>query len=374
MAKSRRFEELDIARALPLLLLPVVHVYEEMESIDSLPESIVTNNEWILTLCTLMPSIFMIFLGANIVFSSRTTAKSLFVRGWKMLGVGLLLDVVRFGIPITSYCIVNQDWTDFFDEFLYYTAVSDIYDFVGLAFLAFALFKKLDLSKMKMFVIAAVLLIADMLIPNFSTGNDFVDAILGCFIWMNEDSCFNFMQWLIFPVIGYIFGDLYKNFATEDDRKCFVKKMLGVSVVGLIGMWFSLASYGIDPLLVITSPMNEYITDIPNVIMLVFEAGIWVALVYFAYMKFKDAKVTRFLVNISKSIMTYYVVQWVIIGWIEYFINGFAPDESFPQFTTLSFWLTIVGTIVLSVVITLAYAKFKENRKAKKLAAQPVAA
>ena len=372
MAKSRRFEELDIARALPLLLLPVVHVYEEMESIDSLPESIVTNNEWILTLCTLMPSIFMIFLGANIVFSSRTTAKSLFVRGWKMLGVGLLLDVVRFGIPITSYCIVNQDWTDFFDEFLYYTAVSDIYDFVGLAFLAFALFKKLDLSKMKMF--AAVLLIADMLIPNFSTGNDFVDAILGCFIWMNEDSCFNFMQWLIFPVIGYIFGDLYKSFATEDARKCFVKKMLGVSVVGLIGMWFSLASYGIDPLLVITSPMNEYITDIPNVIMLVFEAGIWVALVYFAYMKFKDAKVTRFLVNISKSIMTYYVVQWVIIGWIEYFINGFAPDESFPQFTTLSFWLTIVGTIVLSVVITLAYAKFKENRKAKKLAAQPVAA
>lgn len=355
----RRFEELDIARALPLLLLPVVHMYEEMESIDQITESFVTGNEWILKLCTLMPSVFMICLGANIVFSRKSTAQQLFKRGIHFIIFGVVLNFMRFGIPSLLYL----PWTAGpLLECIYYTLTPDIYDFVGMAFLFFALFKKLKLSSLQILLISVGLLTLDAVIPNFETSNTYLNGFLGRFIWMDGDSCFPVLTWMIFPAIGYCFGEVYKRFRSEEDRKHFVTQILGVSVVGIVSVFVWMYTYQLDPILLATSPANDSITDLVNVVILSFEAGIWFAVIYFLYMKIRGSSFCNKIVHLSKRIVPFYVIQWVIIGWAEWGIGNSYTGEG-RIFNTYTFWAASIATIIISIwgAMLLEKVKFSER-------------
>lgn len=362
--KKRRFEELDLARSLPLLLLPLVHVYEEFESIDALPESLLNGYTWILYLCNLMPSVFMILMGANMYFSRKSTAGDLFKRGLTFLGIGVALNFFRFIIPSIITSIINGDAEAVIGEYgsLYYTLTPDIYDFVGLAFLAFAVFKKFNFSPLEILLSSIGLLTLDVVIPQFTIDNTYLSGFIGRFIYMDEDSCFPLSTWLIFPAIGYCFGYFYKNFETEEIRKTFVKRMFWVSLVGVLAMWFSLTDYELDALTIMTSPANEYITDLPNVIMLTFLAGIWFAMFYFIYFKVKDTKISKILVIISKGILPFYIAQWVIIGWAEYLTDGLVED---PQMGYGLFWTLAIATIIISSIVAIVNNKIKENKKLK---------
>lgn len=120
-----------------------------MESVYALPESLLEEYSWILYLCNLMPSIFMILMGANIYFPRKTTAKDLFKRSLTFIVIGFALNFFRFIIPTIITSIINGNADAIFGEYgtLYYTLTPDIYDFVGLAFIVFAIFKKLDMSR-----------------------------------------------------------------------------------------------------------------------------------------------------------------------------------------------------------------------------------
>lgn len=360
---KRRFEELDLSRALPLLLLPLVHVYEEFESIDALPDSILSGYHWILYLCNLMPSIFMILMGANMYFSRKSTAKDMLKRGVTFMGIGVALNFFRFIIPSIITSIINGDPEAVIGEYgsIYYTLTPDIYDFVGLAFIAFAIFKKFNFSPLAILLSSTGLLTLDIVIPQFSTDISFVDGFIGRFIYMDVDSCFPLSTWLIFPAIGYCFGCVYKNFETEELRKKFVKRMFWVSLTGLLSMWFSLENYSLGALKVMTSPSNEYITDLPNVIMLTFLAGIWFSMFYFIYFKVKNTKVSQTLVVISKGILPFYITQWIIIGWAEYLADGLADE---PMLSYATFWILTIASIIISAAAAIIVSKRKEKKKA----------
>lgn len=364
---KRRFEELDLSRSLPLLLLPLVHVYEEFESIDGLPEDMISGYKWILYLCNLMPSIFMILMGANMYFSRKSTAADLIKRGFKFLLIGVALNFFRFIIPSIITSIINGDAEAIIGEegTLYYTLTPDIYDFVGLAFIAFGIFKKFNFSPLAIMLTSVSMVTIDTIIPEFDTGSVYFNGFLGRFIYMDADSCFPLMTWLIFPAIGYCFGYFYKNFETEEIRKTFVKRMFWVSLVGLLAMWFSIVSYDLDALQVMTSPANEYITDIPNVIMLTFLAGIWFALFYFIYFKVKDTKICKLLVIISKGILPFYIAQWIIIGWAEYLTDGLIEDDARPFISYPIFWILTIVTIIISSAVAVICNNRKEKKKQK---------
>lgn len=359
---KRRFEELDLARSLPLLFLPLGHIYEEFSYIKALPENLVSNYSWILNLGCLVPSIFMILMGANIHLSRKSTAENLFKRGIILLVMGVALNFFRIIFPFIIVSIIHGNLKEIIGESssLYFTLTSDIYDFAGLAFIVFAFFKKFDFSRLAIILSSIVLLTLDVVIPQFSTGSKYLDGFLGRFIYMNEDSYFPLSTWLVFPAIGYYFGYFYNNFETEDIRKSFVKKTFWVSLVGVFAMWFSLTNYKLDALTIITSPANEYITDLPNVIMLTLLDGIWFAMFYFIYFKMKDTKICKFLVKISKLIIPFYIAQWIIIGWTEYFVKDFIEGAWIGHGL---FWTFTIVTTIISAIIAIIYNKIKENQR-----------
>jgi len=361
--KSRRFEELDLARSIPLLLLPLVHVYEEFETIDAFSENFSKSYHWVLYLCTLMPSVFMLLMGANVRFSRRTTPEFLIHRGIYLLIVGVLLNIFRFVIPSIIIAIIARDADGIIGEkgTLYYTLTPDIYDFAGLAFILLGLLKKLNTSPLMIILLSIIMITIDTIIPDFSTGSSHLDGFIGRFIYMNEDSCFPLMNWFIFVAIGYYVGKFYKGFETEERRKQFNKKMFLVSFSVVIAFWFVLRSYNLDPLLIMTSPANAYITDFTNVIMLTFLAGLWFAIFYFIYFKIKETKICKFLVVISKEILPFYCWQWIIIGWAEYMCEHFV--ETTEYFNHFIFWGIVIATIVATTLITILNLKRKQRKR-----------
>ena len=347
---------MDAVRAIALLFLPIIHVYEEMELIGTLSAEALSSCKWVLTLCVYAPSVFMICFGANLFFAREKTPAEYAKRGLKFLLIGVGLNVVRFLIPSMISLAMGKA-----DRVL--VAVNnilgcDIYDFVGLFLLVFALFKKLRLSDFAMLIVSMILLLLNTLIQPVSVEGP-AAYFIGRFLYVNSNSCFPLLSWTIFPVLGYCFGRIYKGFQAEKDRRRFVLRLLLFTYVMYCALFYTFRSYRLNPNLIELSPANSYITDYGNVMMLVCIAGMMIGLIYLAYMKWPESRPIKALEILSAVIMPFYLIQWVIIGWMEELMVAF----DFPQgaIGPGAFYAISLGITLVTIILAKAFGE-KINR------------
>ena len=342
----KRYGELDIVRAISLLFLPIIHVFEEMEAIDTLSPSALSSCRWVLSLCVYAPSVFMICFGANLYFAKEKTPAEYAKRGVKFLLIGVSLNVVRFLLPALIFGNPEE-----IKEGLYCILECDIYDFVGAFLLVFALFKKLKLSDFTMLIVSMIMLLINTLLPPIHI-NSALDCFLGRFIYVNYTSCFPILSWTIFCIIGYCFGKIYRSFQKEQDRKKFLIRLMIFGYVMYCALYYTFKSYHLDPYLIELSPENSYITDYSNVMMLVCIAGMVIPIVYFVYMRWSESKPIKALLRLSNVIMPFYLFQWILVGWMEESMVAFNfPNGSIGTgaFYAISIGITLV-TILLAKV------------------------
>ena len=345
----KRYSELDAVRAIALLFLPVIHVYEEMELIGTLSAEALSSCKWVLTLCLYAPSVFMICFGANLFFAREKTPAEYAKRGLKFLLIGVGLNVMRFVLPsLISLAMGKKGWVL---NAVNNVLASDIYDFVGVFLLVFALFKKLKLSAFAMLIAAMIMLLINTVIQPVPVEGS-AAYFLGRFFYVNQNSYFPLLSWTIFPITGYCFGKVYRASQSEQERRKFNLRMLIFCYVMYGALFYTFQSYGLNPSLVELSPANSYITDYGNVMMLVCIAGMMIGLIYLAYMKWPESRPMKALLKLSVVIMPFYLIQWVIIGWME----GMMVAFDFPlgkigigAFYALSVGITLV-TIILAKV------------------------
>ena len=342
----KRFSELDVVRAIALLFLPVIHVYEEMELIGTLSAEALSSCEWVLALCVFAPSVFMICFGANLFFAKEKSPAEYAKRGLKFLLIGVGLNVARLLLP--SFISLAMGKPGRVMNAVNNILACDIYDFVGAFLLVFALFKKLRLSGFAMLLVSMLMLLLNTVIPPVQL-EGCLAFFLGRFLYVDETSCFPLLSWTVFPVLGFCFGKIYRSFQTEKDRRRFVLRVLLFSCVLYCAIFFTFRSYGLNPNLIVLSPANSYITDYGNVLMLVCIAGMMIGLVYLAYMKWPESRPVKALRKLSSVIMPFYLIQWVIICWMEELMVAF----DFPQggigvgtYYVLSLGITLVTLIL----------------------------
>lgn len=345
----KRFCELDVVRAVSLLFLPIIHMYEEMELQKTLSADALSSCRWVLALCVYAPSVFMLCFGANLFFAREKTPAEYAKRGLKFLLIGIGLNVVRFFIPALIAAAMGKP-----GEIM--VAVNnilacDIYDFVGAFLLVFALFKKLRLSDFSMLIISMLMLLLNTVIQPVSIEGS-AAYFFGRFFYVDDRSCFPVLSWTIFPILGYCFGKFYRSFQTEKDRRKFVLRMLLFSYVMYCALFYTFKSYRLNPNLIELSPENSYITDYGNVLMLVFIAGMMIGAAYLAYMRWTDSKPIRMLLQLSAVIMPFYLIQWVIIGWTEELMVAFDfPKGSIGigEFYIASLGITLVTALLAKI-------------------------
>ena len=359
--RIHKFGEFDLMKAIAILGLPVVHLLEEGIYDNYVSPEVYKLEAFIVALCIVGPSIFMMCMGFG-MGGARNTPKSLVKQGLRFLSLGAILNLVRWILPSILVLIVRgEPMTEDIYEFF----VSDIYYFVGIFCLFFALMKKLKLSTPNVLVITIVMLTVNTLLtpymPKIVT-NEYLIRIIGNVIYIDETSCFPLLSWAIFPTTGILLGEVLKK-VTDEKRGRIMKDMLLFSPVIFVSYLVSLCIYGHDAMRVMVSPLNSYITDLPNVILMISLALFLFAILYYVCKAIDKSRFMNFMMKISTYIGPFYMLQWVLVAWIYYGMDLFACEEGILTLT----WFIIAAVLVTGICI---YVTVKHGMKATKFLAR----
>lgn len=356
-----KFGEFDLMKALAVLGLPIVHLLEEGIYGNYVSESVYKLEAFIVALCIVGPSIFMMCMGFGLG-GSRSLPQRTLKQGLRFLALGAILNLVRWILPGLLLWAVHGD--PMVDDICYFL-VSDIYFFVGFFLIFYALMLKLKLGTFEILVTTIVMLTVNTLLTPVMSNivtDQYLISIIGNFIYIDDTSCFPLLSWAIFPTTGIFLGDVLKK-ATDEKRALIMKRMLLFSPVVFGSYLVSLSLYGHDIMKVMVSPLNSYITDLPNVILLISLALFLFALLYYVCHVIDKSRFMKFMVKISTYIVPFYMLQWILVSWVFYGMDLFGCEEGV---LTLP-WFVIAATLITGVCI---YASVIHGKRATKFLAR----
>jgi uncharacterized membrane protein len=149
-----------------------------------------------------------------------------------MLGIVALLELFRTVVPCFIEWLIFRDFESI--RYAYQFLCVDIFQFVTLAWLVIALFKKLKLKPVMMILIASLLSVVGQLLRGVSTGSSVGDFAVG-YLWHSHDaSYFPLLNWLIAPVIGYALGHAWLRLR---DKETFFRIVTPISWV-ILALYF----------------------------------------------------------------------------------------------------------------------------------------
>ena len=359
--RIHKFGEFDLMKAIAVLGLPIVHLLEEGIYGNYVSQEVYKLEEFIVALCIVGPSIFMMCMGFS-MGGARNSPKSLARQGIRFLSLGAILNLVRWILPGLLLWIVQG--IPISEEIILFL-VSDIYFFVGIFCLFYALMRKLKLNTYEILVTTLVMLTVNTLLtpvmPEIIT-NEYLIAFVGNFVYVDETSCFPLLSWAIFPTVGILLGEVLKK-VTDERRARIMKHMLLFSPVVFISYLVSLSLYGHDIMKVMVSPLNSYITDLPNVILMVSLALFLFALLYYICIAIDKSRFMSFMMKISTYIVPFYMLQWVLVSWMFYGMYLFECEEGVLTLT----WFAIAAILVTGICV---YVSVKHGMKATKFLAR----
>lgn len=345
--------ELDIAKGFAILFMVWTHVFEELSpDTEGILVTLVRN---ILGGPFAAP-IFMICLGVGICYSRNNKPKDLLKRGLGILGIGFLLNIVRYVLPdLIKYALTNE--SKYLDATFSLFSV-DILQFAGLAFIFFALAKKLNLDNTKLLLIGMLASVLGMILRNFSTGSYVTDQFVG-FIWGTATrTYFPFLNWIIFPIVGVIFGSYLKRCKDKGNFYLRVSPICG----GLMVIYLALTiHFG----LMFTSDGSYFFMGIFDAVFFIVLALAVFGLNYAILNLFSKISFQSFM-RWSKNINAIYYIHWSLIGLIGIFML------IWEKTTSMQFWQgTLIAAILMFVSDRLAvwyldYVKPKLLKKQEK--------
>lgn len=370
-APRTRFEEFDIGRAVAILGLPFVHVLEEFDDLGVFAPGFLEAHIFLLALSALGAPLFMACMGANMVFTRHATPAELAKRGVELLIMGMLLNVARFGLPDALFGSLPGGTHSVGQWWLYELAGSDIYDFAGLCFLCFALFRKLGMGARQILATAAVCLVAGAyVLPALFADPEgtYLTRVLGRLFWVNGYSCFPVLTWLSFPALGYAFGSWFKEAGDDSRRGAGLCRMMPVAAVVFAVTAAFVAASGGDVLHAYASPANDCITDIPNVLLVGSTLVFVAAAMHCLALVLRGGRALAWFVRTSKGIVPYYACQWVIVGWLEVAVEDLGLVETL-QMGEAAFWLLGLAIVLISLQVAKGWLALKARVRARKAAA-----
>ena len=352
-----RFGEFELMKAFAILGLPIVHLIEEGIYANYVSESVHKLEAFIVALCIVGPSIFMMCMGFGIG-GTRNTPRIIMKQGLRFLAFGAILNIARWILPGLLLFFVHG--TPLSEDIFSFFA-SDIYYFVGIFYLFYALMLKLKLSTSEILVVTVVMLTANTLLTPIMSDlvtNFYLIGIIGNIVYIDGTSCFPLLSWAIFPTVGIFLGDVLKK-VTDERRGVIMKHMLIFSPVVFISYLVSLSLYGHDVMKVMVSPLNDYITDLPNVILMISLALFLFAALYYVSNLIDETRFMKFMLKISTNIVPFYMLQWILVSWVFYGMYLFGCEEGV---------LTLPWFIAAAVLITgiCIYVAIKHGMKITK--------
>jgi len=357
---SKRYYDIDLARSFFILVLPLVHVYEYWGSWGEMANILTKSAESVLSpiVCVLTifgAPTFMICMGMNLVFSRNTSPGKLAKRGIKLLIVELCFNLIRYVLPgLIGAAIAGTDSSDattLLFWMVYGLINSDILAFAGMTFIVFALFSKFNFSEITVLITGVICFAVNELLAIFvspqidESCNYFLSELLGNIFYVNGDSTFPLLSWLIFPCLGYFFA---KKLVKKNSNKLWhitggaAAVCLAVAIIVASG-----SECGILARLNVTEINNRL-----DPLCALGELAAAFLFIYICHMLFKvlklekNEKITAGIKKYSACITYNYIVQWTIVGWVLFITCGTHAWNSQSIGIAVTFVCIVVITIV----------------------------
>ncbi|ADL53181.1 acyltransferase family protein [Clostridium cellulovorans] len=343
---TERQTELDILKGFSILFMVLVHCFEEFSTWPLAPKT----STYVIEFLGSPPSapVFMFLLGLGIVYSRNNDAKALFKRGLYLFLFAYALNFFRDFLPNIIVYITTGNIEDYTEAVELFWGV-DILQFAGIAFMFFGITKKYRFRNLYYLLASIVFAGLNLVLAGACTGNHVIDSLLGLLWSTNKDSWFPFLTWIIYPVFGYLFGQLL---IYCKDKQVLYKLSFYVSFAVLI--LFAEYSYlkGVD-FGAVDGLFQEgyYHHDIIGNITILAFVICWASTVYFITPHIPYI-IKRALVRWSKNVTEIYCIHWMIISWSLIVL----PTLSLPAIFIFYAILCIVSDF-----ISIQYIKLKKG-------------
>ena len=347
--------EFDIAKAVCILGMVIVHCYEELASTTL--ESGTAYYIMVIVLDALFgAATFMASMGLGIAYSWKGEADAFIKRGIKIFFLGYALNCIRAVIP--RVLLIGHGYV-FKRDFIAMLLNDDIMPFAGLALLLFGLLKKTKLSDKAIFGIALGMSILGSFIRFLSFDSAVVNQLVGLFFGtaredeVNLCGYFPLFNWFIIVVIGYLYGKIL--------RRCTnIKKYYAISFPVSAAIMATYMLIAIPNRLGMMNGDIFYYYHMTSLDVIICICGMIFATSLYHYISLiMSDKVKNVIKHISTNINETYMIHWVMIGWTIVLIK-------LGVFNALS----DAGCFILAVIIYIAanvlsemYARSKVKHK-----------
>ena len=203
-----RQKDLDLAKCGAILCLALIHCV-----IECTPEAqLVSGIPYLFDTVIggpLSAPVFMFAMGVGVAHKNSQSTRDGALRGLRIMLISYMLNICRFLIPYLIGYGITGDTGKYIDPLLYKVLCNDILLFAGMALVLISLFRKL--KDWQMAAIAFAASAAGTMLNGVDVNNALGNILLGYLIGTEDAaemvmSYFPLLNWLVFPVSGYIFG------------------------------------------------------------------------------------------------------------------------------------------------------------------------
>lgn len=306
-ATRERVRGFDLARGLAVLFMIGVHVLWHWGAPDTWTSPI----GQVISLLggpTAAP-VFMFLMGASLAFSSRTSFRSLAVRGLWLLWLGYLLNFLRGVIPaylgLTSGIVTAEQIAPFTLPWLATTV--DVHHMAGLSLVALAALRLAARPGWPWIALAAAVVIAGPFLRGLEFGTPLLDAPLTPILGGAPNVYYAVVPWVAYPLVGAVFGSLVAR--APDRARVFRWGAVGGLALCAAGIGlFAAAPPSFDVNTYWRMPPS-YFVGITGLVL------VWLFVCDLAVRHVRENRVFTFLYGWSGKVIAIYFTHWLVVGW-----------------------------------------------------------
>lgn len=353
-----RQKEFDWAKAFTIIVMVVIHVYEQLSSIDTeIPPTGAFRIILEFLAGPMGAPLFMFSMGLGIMYSRGSVPSKMAHRGVLLLRNGYLLSFFKGTIPVMIGILAGATVPITIADSLF---LISILQFAGMAFFAIALMKLGKFSLPAMMTTTILLSVLGEYFAQYDFTGSWLQYLLGLFFVTNKVTSFPLFRWLYYPVAGMIYAYVLQRVS---DKKRFYKRAFVIGIAGTIVMSLIFIACGIDiRSMFMLAGRVFYTQGLIHYIFTTFVILAAMAVYYYLSEHVKNERIQTAVAFLGNNLDVIYIVQWLVVAYTQTIMLGaLLPKLSAPL-------VIPVGIILLgiSVFITDRWLKFKKKRAERK--------
>lgn len=225
--------ELDVAKALAIPYMVIIHVYEELSVVDYdvRPDSLFRGVLEFLG-GPLAAPVFMFAMGVGMVYTRHRNPRAFALRGLRLLLIGYLLNLAVWGSQYLLSVLQGHPWYGW--SWVDSICMVDILQFAGMSFLLMALLTRLKVGRYGVVAVALLLqALGTLLLHRFDALPGVARYAVGLVFYTSPNVYFPLSLWFVYPAVGVLFGEFLQT--VSDKRKMYNRLALG-SAAGLVAV------------------------------------------------------------------------------------------------------------------------------------------